>query len=254
MTISSASRRSWKPSFFEMRCMGRLSKGISAVIRRRCSGRPTSRRRLRSSVPMPPRWKRSLTRTAGYAHDLTPPRLRVGLLGDQRHLAVVVYKADARQALVGRALIEVHHVEVTHIDALFRECLVEPHHQGLVFGTDRAYRHGRAVAQLFVKDVLLRVRTDRGSWEIFFLRLGVVQNDTGVEGYQALWRGQERVDVEFLYPGLLDDELARANEQPLQGADVDRGPAPDATQRLDDAGSFHHPSGERGGQRREGEG
>src|SRR5215208_4685145 len=148
---------------------------------------------------------------AGYAHDLTFPGHWVGLLGDQRHLTVVVYKADARQALVGGALVEVHHVEVAHVDALFREGFVEAHHQGLVFGSDRAYRHGRAVAQLFVGDVLFRVRTNRGSWEVFFLRLGVVQNDTGVEGYQALWRGQERVDVELSYPGLLDDELARAN-------------------------------------------
>src|SRR5918995_1759092 len=190
----------------------------------------------------------------GYAHDLTFPRLWVGVFGDQRHLAVVIYKADARQALVGGALVEVHHVEVAHVDALFREGLVEAHHQGFVFGSDRAYRHGRAVAQPFVGDVLFRVRTDRGSWEVFFLRLRVVQNYAGVEGYQALRRGQERVDVELSYPGLLDDELARANEQPLQGADVDRRPSPDAAQRLEDASTFHHPSGERGGQRREGEG
>src|SRR5215208_2876695 len=190
---------------------------------------------------------------AGYAHDLTFPRLCIGVFGDQRHLAVVVYKADACQAFVGRALVEVHHVEVAHVDALFREGLVEAHHQGLVFGPDRAYRHGRAVVQLFVGDVLFRVRTDGGSWEVFVLRLRVVQNDTGVEGYQALRRGQERVDVELFDPGLLDDELARANEQPLQGADVDRRPAPDATQRLEDAGPFHHSPGERGGQWREGE-
>src|SRR5829696_852262 len=191
---------------------------------------------------------------AGYAHDLAFPRLWIGVFGDQRHLAVVVYKADACQAFVGRALVEVHHVEEAHVDALFREGFVEAHHQGLVFRTDRAYRNGRAVAQLFVGDVLFRVRTDRGSWEIFFLRLGIVQNDAGVEGYQALLRGQERVDIELLDPGLLDDELARTNEQPLQGADVDRRPSPDATERLEDAGPFHHSPGERGGQRREGEG
>src|SRR3712207_3191675 len=74
------------------------------------------------------------------------------------------------------------------------------------------------------------------------------------EGDQALWGGQERVDVELFDPGLLDDELARAHEQPLQGADVYRRPAPDATEGLEDAGPFHHSPGERGGQRREGEG
>src|SRR3712207_8141755 len=60
------------------------------------------------------------------------------------------------------------------------------------------------------------------------------------EGDQALWGGQERVDVELFDPGLLDDELARAHEQPLQGADVYRRPAPDAAEGLEDAGPFHH--------------
>src|SRR5215212_5559171 len=101
---------------------------------------------------------------AGYAHDLTLFGLGVGPFGDERHLAVVVDKADARQALVCRALVEVHHVEVAHVDALFGEGLVEPHHKGFVFGPYRAYRHGSAVAQLFVGDVLLGVRADRGSW------------------------------------------------------------------------------------------
>src|SRR5215204_2465534 len=102
--------------------------------------------------------------------------------------------------------------------------------------------------------IVAGVPSRNSSWETFFLHLRVVQNDTGVEGYQALRRGQERVDVELLDPGLLDDELARANEQSLQGADVDRRPAPDSTQRLEDSGPFHHPPGERGCQRREGEG
>src|SRR5215213_1207886 len=57
---------------------------------------------------------------AGYAHDLMVFGLGVGPFGNERHLAVVVDKADARQALVGRALVEVHHVKVAHVNALFR--------------------------------------------------------------------------------------------------------------------------------------
>src|SRR5829696_3794337 len=91
---------------------------------------------------------------AGYAHDLAFSGLWIGVFGDQRHLALVVYKADARQALVGRTLVELHHVEVAHVDALFREGLVEANHVRLVFGPDRPYRRGRSVAQLFVGDVL----------------------------------------------------------------------------------------------------
>src|SRR5215210_3876912 len=54
---------------------------------------------------------------AGYAQDLRLPGLGVLALGDEGHLAVVVYKADARQALVGSSTREVHRVEVAHVDA-----------------------------------------------------------------------------------------------------------------------------------------
>jgi hypothetical protein len=40
---------------------------------------------------------------------------------------------------------------------------------------------------------------------VLFARLGVVQNDAGVQGYQALGRGEERVDVQLFDPGLFDD-------------------------------------------------
>src|SRR3712207_7817035 len=53
---------------------------------------------------------------------------------------------------------------------------------------------------------------------------------SGVEGYQALRRGQERVYVHLPDPGLLHDELREAHEQLLEGADVDRVAAPDAAQ------------------------
>ena len=131
---------------------------------------------------------------------------------------------------------------------------MEAHHQRLVLGPDRAYRHGRAVAQRFVGDVLRRVGTDRRFAEgPRPRRLGVVQDDAGVEGDQALGRGQERVDVELLDPGLLDDELAEAHEQPLQRPDVDRRPplTPPSASKI---GSAPSSAGERGGQRREGEG
>ena len=188
---------------------------------------------------MPRRWKRSLTRTensassgdgaaatqAGYAHDLSFPGLWVGLLGDQRHLAVVVYKADARQALVGRTLVEVHHVEVAHVDALFREGLVEAHHQGFVFRPDRAYRHWCAVAQL-----LRGRRTVSGKDGSRFVG-GLLRFVSGscrtIRASRAIrrsGRGQKRVDVEFFDPGLLDDELARCERAASPGSR--RRPAP----------------------------
>ena len=45
---------------------------------------------------------------------------------------------------------------------------------------------------------------------------GSCSDDAGVEGDQAVWRGQQRVDVDLLDPALLDDQLAEAHEQLLE--------------------------------------
>ena len=58
-------------------------------------------------------------------------------LGDQRHLAVVVDEADARQPLVRHALAELERMEVAERDAALGERLVELDQQRLVLGPDR---------------------------------------------------------------------------------------------------------------------
>src|SRR5215210_336465 len=116
----------------------------------------------------------------GYAQDLRLPGLGVLALGDEGHLAVVVYKADAREALVGGPAGEVHRVEVAHVDAALGERLVELDHQRLVLGPDGTHGYGRAVFQLRVADVLIGVGPNGGSGQIFLLGVGIVQDDPGV--------------------------------------------------------------------------
>ena len=82
----------------------------------------------------------------------------------------------------------------------------------------------------------------------------VVQDHAGVEGDQALGRGEQRVDVDLLDPGLLDDELAEADEQLLQRARSTGARPRTPLQRLEDAGLLHHPPRQRGVQRRQGQG
>ena len=56
-----------------------------------------------------------------------------------------------------------------------------------------------------------------------------------------------------LIAALLDDELAEADHQLLQRGQVDRRPAADALQGLEDPGPLHHPPGQGGVQRRQGQ-
>ena len=63
--------------------------------------------------------------------------LRVARLGHQRHVAVVVDEADAREPLVGDALPQLHHVEVAEVHGPLGQGLVELHHQRLVLGPNR---------------------------------------------------------------------------------------------------------------------
>ena len=104
-------------------------------------------------------------------------------------------------------------------------------------------------------DVLRRVGADGELGQI--LRLGdvrVVQHDAGVEGDQAVRRSEQRVDVDLLDPALLDDELAEADQQLLERGEVHRLAAADAFEGLVDLGLLHHAAGQRGVERRQGEG
>ncbi len=66
-------------------------------------------------------------------------------------------------------------------------------------------------------------------------------------------RGQERIKINFGIQAA-DDEVAEADEQLLEGGQVHRRAAAHAFQGGVDFGLLHHPSGEGGVQRRQGQG
>src|SRR5215218_3913061 len=195
-----------------------------------------------------------VTAEAAYTQDLGLPSFGVRHLGDEGHLAVVIYKADASQALVRGSPCEVHRVEVAHVDAALGERLVEPDHQGLVLWPDRTHGYRRAVLCLGLAYVLVGVGPDGGAGQLLFFCFRVVQDNAGVERDQALRGGEQRVYVELSHKGLLDDEPAETHEQLLQGSQIHRRPAPDTLEGLHDAGAFDQPARQGRGERRQGQG
>ena len=157
----------------------------------------------------------------------------VALFGHQRHLAVVVDEADARQPLVRDALAETDEVQVAQIHAPLRQGLVELHHQRLVLGADGADGDLGAVLERPRSDVLRRVGADRERRQLVLgARSASCSTTRASSAISRSARGQQRIDVDLLDPALLDDQLAEAHQQLLQRGQVDRLAAAHALERL----------------------
>src|SRR5581483_4995367 len=72
------------------------------------------------------------------AYDLMLPGLRIVVVGDQRHLSVVIDKTYPGQPLVGDALAELQHVQPTVVDAALRKRFVKRDHERLILRADGA--------------------------------------------------------------------------------------------------------------------
>jgi hypothetical protein len=70
--------------------------------------------------------------------------------------------------------------------------------------------------------VLHRIGPDRSAWQLRFLHIEAVQNHSRIQGNDLLRRGQQWIDVDFLYPALVHDQLTESHEQFFKPTDVDR--------------------------------
>ena len=87
-----------------------------------------------------------------------------------------------------------------------------------------------------------------------FLHVEAVNHDPRVERQQPLRRSQQRVDVDFLDPALLDNQLAEAHQQLFQRGDIDRRATANSFQRGEDFGLLHQAPRQGGVQRRQRQG
>ena len=82
---------------------------------------------------------------------------------------------------------------------------------------------------------------------------GAVHHHARVERDQAVRRGQQRIDVDFLDPALLGHQRAEAHQEHFERGQIHRLAAAHAFQRLVDLGLLHHAPRQRGVQRRQAE-
>ena len=89
--------------------------------------------------------------------------------------------------------------------------------------------------------------------QIAFPSIRIVQDDPRVERERRLGRDQKRIDVDFLDPSLLRNELTETHEQLFERAQVDRALSAHAAERLVNARSLHHAACQSGIEGRKGE-
>src|SRR5208282_598088 len=84
-----------------------------------------------------------------------------GVIGDQRHLAIIVDKTDSPQPVVCDSLAEFGPLKIAEKDAALRERSVELHHQWLVLRADGPDDHGGTIFHGPRRSVLHRVGPHR---------------------------------------------------------------------------------------------
>src|ERR1700693_4328257 len=69
--------------------------------------------------------------------DFMVARVRCGVIGDQRHFAIVVDKTDSSQAVVSHTLAELGPLKIAEKHATLRKRSMELHHEWLVLRAGR---------------------------------------------------------------------------------------------------------------------
>ena len=126
--------------------------------------------------------------------------------------------------------------------------------QRFVLGTDGPDEHARARAGLPGRRILDWIRANGRTGELVFGGIGLLQHDARVERDEAIGGSEQRVDVDLFDPALLDDQLAEADDESIEGIEVDGFAAAHAFERGEDLRLLHLMAGERGGERRQRQG
>ena len=82
----------------------------------------------------------------------------------------------------------------------------------------------------------------------------IVDDHPGVERQEPFGRREQGIDVNLLDPALLDDQIAKTDEQLLERRQVHRPPAANPSKRRENLGLLHHPAGQGAIERRQAEG
>mmetsp|Transcript_36144 Transcript_36144/g.103964 ORF Transcript_36144/g.103964 Transcript_36144/m.103964 type:complete len:345 (+) Transcript_36144:52-1086(+) len=178
--------------------------------------------------------------------------------GDHRHLAVVVDEGQAGQPLVRHvALPELQHAGHAPVGLVVghhlpcHQALVELLQQRLVFRADGTDQQRLTIASGPLLHVLSGVWADGRLWEASLLGVHIVQYHTCIECQDSILRRQERIDVHFLDPGLLNHNLAETHHQLLHQHQIGWLLPSNPTQGLINLCLLHHAASQSGCQWRQ---
>src|SRR5262249_25348435 len=155
--------------------------------------------------------------------------------------AIVASKADAYEPFVFHPRAQAQGTEITQVDAAPGQSFVELHHERLVFWTNRAKRDRGSVLQAAFRDILDGIRTNRWPRQMVRLDGGIMNHNPRIQRQQALRSRQQRIDIDFLNPWLLDDELTEADQYFFESSEIYRFAAMPTAQGFIDSCLLHHP-------------
>src|ERR1700758_5183514 len=105
---------------------------------------------------------------------------------------------------------------------------MQPDHERLVFGADRADQHGDFVPGDPRLGVLDRIRADGGTGQRRFWNIGIATHTQRIEVGESFVGSGDGVYVDLLDPRLFDDQVAEADQKFLKPSEVNSSAATNA--------------------------
>jgi len=128
---------------------------------------------------------------------------------------------------------------------------VKPDHQRLVLGVDGAKGDGCTIAERPWSHVLDWIWTNSEPGQAPLTDLRPMQNHACIEDEQSFRRGKQWVHVDFLDPALLYHQVTEADQELLEGGQINRRAPAYPREGGEDARLFHHVPRQGSGERRE---
>src|SRR3990170_119120 len=113
--------------------------------------------------------------------------------------------------------------------------------QRFVFRSYRTQDNPDTIFQSEMCNILDRIWTDGGFWQLFIRDRKVVQDNSCIKGNYPIWRSDQRIDIALFDPGKFGDELGKMDHDLFQLGQIDRFFSPHALQSFINPGLLHHP-------------
>src|ERR1700730_16161722 len=129
---------------------------------------------------------------------------------------------------------------------MLRKRFMELDHKWLILRANRANGDRCTIGEGPGIDIALGIRANGKSGQCLLTNLRAVQYNARIKGEETMRRCQQRVNIDFLNPGLLSYQVTKANQQLLKRDKIDRRASAYPLESGKDARLFHHTPRQRG--------